>query len=138
MSAARCSNRTTSHAWALPLMKSARAAILTISSLTSSIATSTTRTSATWSAPSVRSIAGPAIERTEGADHVADVRVVDVAIDDVSDDIVRMAARADFISGNAHACDVVRFEQRAALIGRHPLAVEHAIKYQLNSVRGHV
>jgi hypothetical protein len=30
--------------------------------------------------------AGPAIKRAEGADDVADVRVIDVAVDDVRDD----------------------------------------------------
>src|SRR5215813_1306348 len=39
--------------------------------------------------------AGAAIEGAEGADHVADVGVVDIAVDDISDDVVRMMAPAN-------------------------------------------
>src|ERR1051326_7373747 len=60
MSAARCWNRTTSPAWALPPTRCARVSIRKTSSLTSSIATSTTRTSATWFARSARSTVVPA------------------------------------------------------------------------------
>ena len=65
--------------------------------------------------------AGTAIERAEGADDVADVRVVDVAIDDVGDDVVRVAARAYLVSRDAHPRDVVRFEQRRAFFRGHAL-----------------
>ncbi len=51
--------------------------------------------------------AGPSIERAEGAHDVADVRIVDVAIDDVSDDIVRVASLANFISGRTDARHVI-------------------------------
>jgi len=34
--------------------------------------------------------AGPAIECAERTDDVADIRVIDVAIDDVGDDVIRM------------------------------------------------
>src|SRR5437016_3699961 len=43
--------------------------------------------------------AWPAIECAEGADDVADVRVVDIAINDVGDDVVRVAAPANFVRG---------------------------------------
>src|SRR6185503_14653342 len=56
------------------------------------------------------------VERTKCADDVADVRVVDVAIDDVGDDVVGMMLRAYLIRSGAHACDVVRFEQGRALV----------------------
>ena len=59
--------------------------------------------------------ARPAIERAERADHIADVRVVDVAIDDVGDDVVGMTLLANFISSSADPRDVVRFEQRGAI-----------------------
>ena len=76
--------------------------------------------------------AGPAIERAERADDVADVRVVDVAIDDVGDDVVGMSALANFIGGGAHCCDVVRFEQLRAFLDGHAFAREHAIENRLN------
>src|SRR5689334_4496029 len=67
------------------------------------------------------------VERAERADNVADVRVVDVAIDDVSYDVIRMAARANLVSGHAHPRDVVRFEQERTLIRGHPLSGEHPV-----------
>ncbi len=51
--------------------------------------------------------ARPAIERTERADNIADVRVVDVAIDYVGDDVVGMPSPANFICGSADARDIV-------------------------------
>ena len=54
--------------------------------------------------------AGPAVERAESADDVAHVRVVDVPIDDVSDDIVRMLALANLVCRRAYLRDFERFE----------------------------
>ncbi len=76
--------------------------------------------------------AGTSIERAESADDVTNVGVVDVAIDDVSDDVVWMAARAYLIRCGAHARDVVRFEEEGAFSDRHALARKHAIEYWLN------
>src|ERR1041384_5163655 len=98
MSARSSSNRTTSRGWALLLTRFARAAIRITSSLISSIATS-----------------------------ITDVRVIDVAIDDISDDVIRMAARANLVSSSAHPRDVVRFEELRALIRGHPLSGEHPV-----------
>jgi hypothetical protein len=74
----------------------------------------------------------PAIERAESADYVANVCVVDVAIDDVSDDVVRVTARPDFVRSDAHPSDIVRLEQRRAFVNRHALTREHAIQNRLN------
>src|SRR5215813_1120267 len=68
---------------------------------------------------------GPAIERAERTDYVADIRVIDVAIDDVGDDVIRMAARADLIGSDAHPGDVMRLEQRCAFCNGHALTREH-------------
>src|SRR5439155_1184546 len=50
--------------------------------------------------------AGPAIERAESTHDVADVRVIDVAIDYVSDNVVRVASLSNLISGRADAGNV--------------------------------
>ena len=51
--------------------------------------------------------AWPPIESAERADHIADIRVVDVAIDDVGDDVVGMAALANLVRGGADGGDVI-------------------------------
>jgi hypothetical protein len=61
-----------------------------------------------------------AIKRAEGANYVADIRVVDVAIDDVGNNIVRMPALANFIGSHADCCNIMRFEQRCALFRGQP------------------
>src|ERR1700694_5762052 len=50
---------------------------------------------------------GPSIKGAEGADHVADVGVVDVSIDDVGDDVVRVTALANLIRSRADFGHVV-------------------------------
>src|SRR5207237_1592805 len=52
--------------------------------------------------------AGPAIECAESTDHVADIRVIDVAIDDVGDNVAGMTALPNFIGGGSDGRDVVR------------------------------
>ena len=54
--------------------------------------------------------AGPAIECAECTDDVADVRVIDVAIDDVGDDIVGVTTLTNLIRGGSDGRDVVRFQ----------------------------
>src|SRR5688572_9134726 len=76
--------------------------------------------------------AGPAVESAERADYVADVRVVDIAIDDVGDDVVGMTARADLVSGGAYSRYVVGFQERRAFFNGHAPAVEHSIENGLN------
>ena len=46
-------------------------------------------------------LARPAIERAEGADNVADIRVVDVAINDVRDDVVLVPTLPHFVGRRA-------------------------------------
>jgi hypothetical protein len=50
------------------------------------------------------------VKRAKRANDVADVCVVDIAIDDVGDYVVRMPALPYFISGRADCCYVVRFK----------------------------
>src|SRR6185369_4497991 len=73
-----------------------------------------------------------AIERAESADNVTDIRVVDVAIDDVRDDVIEMMARAYLIRSRTHTRYVVRFEQGCAFLNAHALTCEDAIENWLN------
>jgi len=47
--------------------------------------------------------AGPPIESAKGADYIADIRVINVAIDDVGDDVVEMTALPNFISCRSYS-----------------------------------
>ena len=79
--------------------------------------------------------ARPSIERTEGADHVANVRVVNVSIDDVGDDVVGMLALANLVRRRADFRDVVRLEQRRAIVGSQSDTGERPFENRLN-IRG--
>jgi hypothetical protein len=46
---------------------------------------------------------GAAIKRAESTNDVTDVRVIDVAIDDVGDDVLGMPALTDFVGGSTSA-----------------------------------
>ena len=76
--------------------------------------------------------ARPAIESAERADHVADIRVVDVAIDYVSNDVVGMTLPANLVSSNADARDVERLQQYGAVTGVQPLSLESLVQDWLN------
>src|ERR1700752_426956 len=78
------------------------------------------------------------VERAESANDVADVGVVDVAIDDVGDDVIGVTPRADLISSGSRARDVVRFEQRSAFLDAQALSRKHAIKNRLNVGGRHI
>ena len=65
---------------------------------------------------------GP-IERAEAAARRADVRVVDVAIDDVRDDALRMLAAAHRVRREAELEEAAFAEEALALGGREALAV---------------
>src|SRR6476646_7647387 len=61
--------------------------------------------------------AGASIEGTERTNHIADICVINIAIDDVGNHVIGVPALADFIGGNADSRDVVGLEQSIA-IGR--------------------
>src|SRR5205823_2109936 len=82
-------------------------------------------------------LSGPSVEGAEGADDVADVRVVDVAVNDVRDDAFGVFATPNLVRRHAHTRDVVRLEKDGALLRRHALAREHAVKYGLDVFRVH-
>lgn len=67
---------------------------------------------------------GPAIERTECADDVANVRVIDVAIDYVRDHARIVFSLTNLIRRETDADEIVRFEQCGAVRCREPFAVE--------------
>ena len=54
---------------------------------------------------------GPSIESTESTNYVADVCVVNIAVDDVGDDVVGVSSLANFVGGHTDSRDIVRFEQ---------------------------
>src|SRR6185503_11480383 len=76
--------------------------------------------------------AGPPVERAERAHNIADIRVVDIAIDDIRDDVVGMSALADFVRGGAHRGYVIGLKERGAILDRQALAVEHAVENSAN------
>jgi hypothetical protein len=49
----------------------------------------------------------PAIERAERADHVTDVCIVDVPVDDIGDDTLRMEALSHLVRSHSDAGNVV-------------------------------
>src|SRR5688572_22307820 len=59
------------------------------------------------------------VERTERAKLLADIGVVDVAIDDIADDIIRMPADSDAVSRFSQIEQVRVFEEQDRLIGCH-------------------
>lgn len=76
--------------------------------------------------------ARPPVESTEGADYVAHVGVIHVAIDDVGDNVVRVATLANLIGREPNAHEVVRFEQKSALVRRQAITCKHAVEDWLN------
>src|ERR1051326_5683042 len=78
------------------------------------------------------SVAGTTIESAEGTDDVADVRVVDVAINDIGDDAVWMTTLANLVGGEADADEVIGCEQCGAIVCRQAFARQSAIKNRLN------
>ena len=77
-------------------------------------------------------VARSAIERAESADDVADVRIIDVAVDDVGDDAFWMASPANLVGGQAYPHEIIRLKQTGAILCRQSLARESAIKYWLD------
>jgi hypothetical protein len=72
--------------------------------------------------------AGPAIESAERTHNVADIRVVDIAVDDVGDYVVWMFPLPDFVGGSANCSDVMRFQQCGAFFGSHSGTAEHFLE----------
>src|SRR2546423_995654 len=68
-----------------------------------------------------------AVESAEGADHVADVRVIYVAVNDVRDYVVRVPALANLVGCDAHARYVVRFQKRSAIVCGQTLARKRSV-----------
>src|ERR1051326_2919738 len=79
----------------------------------------------------------PAIERAECASHVADVGVVDVSIDDVSDYVLGMFSLANLVCSRSDFGNLVGFKKRHAAFRRQSLTIKHAIKNWLNIRFGH-
>src|SRR6185369_7874860 len=76
---------------------------------------------------SIRST-GPPVKRTESTDNVTNIRVINVSIDDVSNDVFRMTAGANLISGRAHLSNVMRHQQLSAVINRDAFTAENSFE----------
>src|SRR5688500_133807 len=74
---------------------------------------------------------GPAVERAERADDVADVCVIDVAVDDVRDDIGRVLPHPDLVGREPDPHKIVRFQKRRAVLGRQSLAFKYTVQNRL-------
>src|SRR5882672_706166 len=79
--------------------------------------------------------ARPAVERAEGTYDIADIRIVDVAVDYVSDNVVLVSPLANLVSRNADPGNIMRFEQRGAIFEGKPLALEGPVQNALNLTR---
>ena len=74
----------------------------------------------------------PAVKRAERADDVADVRVIDVAVDDVRDDIGRVVPHPDLVRGQADTDKIVRFQQRGAVVSGQSFARKRPVENRLD------
>src|SRR4051794_37305244 len=77
-------------------------------------------------------LARPAIERAKCADYVADIRVVDVAVDNVGDHVRWVLPHTDLMCGKADADEIVGFEKLGAVVCGYSLAREGFIECGLN------
>ncbi len=64
-----------------------------------------------------------AIECTECADDVADVRVIDIAVNDVCNDFRIVFSLTNLVRRRADFGDVIALQKPSAVFGGHPFAV---------------
>src|SRR2546421_6671387 len=69
-------------------------------------------------------LAGPSIKSTKGADDVADIGVVDVAIDDIGDDLRIILSLPDLVCSDADSGDIPGPEQRCRIVRGESLTAE--------------
>src|SRR5690606_16359072 len=69
------------------------------------------------------------VERAERAELLADVRVVDIAVDDVADDAVAMAGLPDGVGRGAEVEQIRLLEESGGLLGGDAAAGGGAIEY---------
>src|SRR2546426_1547969 len=74
----------------------------------------------------------PAIERAESADDVTYIRIINVSIDDVGDDVIGMTSFPHFVGRGADASYIVGLEQGSAIIGVQPFAGQRFVQNRLN------
>src|SRR5579884_2261090 len=63
------------------------------------------------------------VKRTKRAELFADVRVINIAVDDVTNDIIRMQALPDVIGRFAQVHQVRFFKQTDSLVGRDAFSI---------------
>src|SRR5438552_2055501 len=77
-------------------------------------------------------LSGPPIKRTERADDVANIGIIDVTVDYVRDDLGIVLALPYLVGGDADAGEIARLEQRCAILCRQPMASEDLVENRLN------
>lgn len=77
-------------------------------------------------------LSGTAIERTECTDDIADVGVIDIAVDDIRNNVAWIFPLADLVRRESYTDKIVRFEKRCAVFGREAFAVQGTIQNWLD------
>jgi hypothetical protein len=80
-------------------------------------------------------LAGPAVEGAKGADDVTDVRVIDVAVDDIGDERRVVFAPTDLVGSDTDAGDIARLEESGAVVGREAFSGEGFVENRLDRTR---
>src|SRR4030095_10089629 len=72
------------------------------------------------------------IELTKRADNVANIGVINVAVDDVRHNVGRIMSHPDLMRGEADSHKIVRFEQCRTVVTRKALTAQSLVKNWLN------
>ncbi len=72
---------------------------------------------------------GTAVKGAKCAHNVADVCVVDIAVDDVSNHVLRIFAQTDFIGRETDADKIIGFEQGRTIVRIYSPAIENPVEY---------
>jgi len=74
----------------------------------------------------------PSIERAKGADNVAHIRIINIAVDYVGDNIAGILSLTDLVSSETDTDKIVGFEKRRSILGGQSLTVESFVQNRLN------
>src|SRR5262249_28263831 len=75
------------------------------------------------------------IERAEAAEFLTDIRIVDVPIDDIADDVVRMKTLPNLIGAVGQVQNVGLFKDKGCLIGRDSFSF--TCRFEYGTYRSH-
>ncbi len=77
-------------------------------------------------------LSGPSVKSTEGTDDIADICVIDVAVDDVCDHVGRVLTHPDLVRGQADTDKIVRFQQLGAVVSGQSFARKRPVENRLD------